>query len=217
MTRKPFSTLRTRILLGAAALLAAAAIGVGLWSQRRLNMTADAKLDRRTAVRPSQIPGAGNGLFAVERISKGELIAELGGRLVAPGEYLPPHYNAELPPCGAAAEAPFAYVDARFGGGSGAMINFAPVSVNGVDLGLQNAEIVGFCRRPYLGFQASRDILPGEEIFASYGKATEYDYEFMAFPAVKAWFCARAGVDCSRRYEWEATRSAVGPAAPPER
>jgi SET domain-containing protein len=197
---KLFATRRSRILLAGAALVAFAALGVGVYSERRRYLRADTRLDRRTVVKPSQIPGAGNGLFAARFIPKDDRIAELGGRLAASGEPFDHHYSAQLPPCAASAEAPFAYLDARFGGGNGAMINFAPLSVNGVDLGLRNADLVAFCRRPYIGFVASRDIPAGEEIFTSYG--SDYEYDFMAFPAVKAFFCARAGVDCSERYEW---------------
>src|SRR5687767_12185962 len=40
------------------------------------------ELDKRTAIKKSLIPGAGNGLFAVVRIKKGEVIGQLGGRLL---------------------------------------------------------------------------------------------------------------------------------------
>ena len=41
------------------------------------------KYESRTTVKKSMIPGAGNGLFATVRIKKGEVIGELGGRLVS--------------------------------------------------------------------------------------------------------------------------------------
>src|SRR3970040_1010927 len=38
--------------------------------------------DKRTVIKKSRIPGAGNGLFAIARIGKEEVIGELGGRLI---------------------------------------------------------------------------------------------------------------------------------------
>src|SRR6266576_2552300 len=38
--------------------------------------------DKRTTIKPSTVPNGGNGLFAAAPIKKGEVIGELGGRLV---------------------------------------------------------------------------------------------------------------------------------------
>src|SRR5262252_3562255 len=57
--------------------------------------------DKRTVIKKSLIPNAGNGLFAVVKIIKGEVIGELGGRLVTEQDY--PHgnhYMAAIPECG---------------------------------------------------------------------------------------------------------------------
>jgi hypothetical protein len=57
-------------------------------------------LDKRTAIGPSTIPGAGNGLFAAALIKKGEVIGELGGRLATDGDYaMGNHYIASIPQC----------------------------------------------------------------------------------------------------------------------
>src|SRR6185503_13136376 len=45
------------------------------------------ELDKRTEIKPSAIPGAGNGLFAVTPIKKGDVVGELGGQLIAEEDY----------------------------------------------------------------------------------------------------------------------------------
>ncbi|MGC4115845.1 MAG: SET domain-containing protein [Myxococcales bacterium] len=189
------------MLLAIAALLAAVAVGAVVVEKRRW-LEPDHSLDRLTQVKPSMVPGAGNGLFAAMPIVNDTLVAELGGRLIDFAESGDLQHRALLPECGKQAEA-YCCLEAKVGGGPGAMINFAPRAVNGVDLGLQNVRLESFCRRPYLGFFAVRDIATGEELFTSYGKKGEYDYAFMELPAVKRFFCARPGVDCRERYDWE--------------
>ena len=44
-------------------------------------------LDKRTVIKASAIPSAGNGLFAAVEIQKGQVIGELGGRLLKSEEY----------------------------------------------------------------------------------------------------------------------------------
>ncbi|HLE63591.1 MAG TPA: hypothetical protein VI750_10640 [Pyrinomonadaceae bacterium] len=56
--------------------------------------------DKRTVIRKSRIPGAGNGLFAVVKIKKGEVIGELGGQLIAENDSARGnHYIASIPIC----------------------------------------------------------------------------------------------------------------------
>src|SRR6516225_11605667 len=47
----------------------------------------DKEYDKRTVIKPSTIPSAGNGLFAFTSIKKGEIIGQLGGRLVTAEDY----------------------------------------------------------------------------------------------------------------------------------
>jgi len=56
--------------------------------------------DKRTVVKKSLIPNAGNGLFALVKIIKGEVIGELGGRLVTEQDYFHGNnYMAAIPEC----------------------------------------------------------------------------------------------------------------------
>jgi hypothetical protein len=67
----------------------------------------DKELDKRTEIKPSIIPGAGNGLFAKAKIKQGEVIGYLGGRLVTAENYPPGnHYVASIAECAASERMP---------------------------------------------------------------------------------------------------------------
>ena len=56
--------------------------------------------DQKTLVKKSTIPDSGKGLFAAVKISKGEIIGKLGGRLVsADAVPINTHYLAAIPEC----------------------------------------------------------------------------------------------------------------------
>ena len=58
------------------------------------------ELDKRTEVKKSLIPNGGNGLYARVPIKKGEVIGELGGRLLPADKYPQGnHYIAALLEC----------------------------------------------------------------------------------------------------------------------
>jgi SET domain-containing protein len=162
----------------------------------------DLTYESRTAIRPSEVPGAGNGLFAVRYIAQGEVIGELGGRLIddddpAAGN----HYTAALSACAMDLVPPYTRLDSVEHGGHVSRINFAPRTINGVPTHLQSAAIEQRCGPPYVVFVALRDIHPGEEILASYGP--DYDYGFMQRPDVRAYFCEAVQVDCSEDFAFE--------------
>jgi hypothetical protein len=159
--------------------------------------------DKRTVIKPSTIPNAGNGLFAVTAIKKDEVIGELGGRLVAAEDYpLGNHYLASIPECAWEETRPFKYLDSKDFGGNVSRINFAPSKINGVETHFQNATIGQLCQYPYFVFIALEDIEPGAEIWASYG--AHYDYEkFMYAPEVRDFFCGLANLDCRQQYSFE--------------
>src|SRR5690242_4924370 len=70
--------------------------------------------ERRTIIRKSTIPGAGNGVFAVTKIKKGEVIGELGGRLLPADQYPKGnHYIASVPECVREKLAPYRFIDAK--------------------------------------------------------------------------------------------------------
>ena len=163
----------------------------------------DKSYEKKTVIKKSTIPNAGNGLFAAVKIKKGEVIGELGGRLVT-ADAMPKdtHYLAGIPECAWEKAAPYRYIDSKDYGAHVSRINFAPQKINGIDTHFQNAAIKQLCQHPYFIFIALRDIEPGEEIWSSYGP--HYDYErFMRAPAVRKFFCALAKIDCRQKYDYK--------------
>jgi SET domain-containing protein len=158
--------------------------------------------DKRTMIKASNIPNAGNGLFAVEAIKKGEVIGELGGRLVAAEDVpLGNNYLASIPECAWEETHPFKYLDSKDFGGNVSRTNFAPSKINDMETNFQNAAIHQLCEYPYFVFIALKDIEPGTEIWASYGP--RYDYEsFMYAPEVRDYFCRLMKIDCREIYSF---------------
>jgi SET domain-containing protein len=160
------------------------------------------ELDRRTVIKPSRIPGAGNGLFAGVAIKKDEVIGELGGQLRTDEDYPPGnYYMAFIPECAWEETHPYRYLDSKHFGANVSRINFAPKTINGIDTKFQNSVLVQLCSYPYIVFKAVRDIEPGEEIWASYGR--HYDYSFMAGSEVSAFFCGLLKIDCGEGYTFQ--------------
>ena len=178
---------------------------VALWSAeapaKPMLLKINKKLDKRTAIKKSQIPGAGNGLFALVKIKKGEVIGELGGQLL---EKFPEgnHYVGALLECAQEKAKPYKYLDSKEHGAHVSRINFAPSKIDGVDTHFQNAGIKRLCQPPYFEFVALADIEPGAEILSSYGP--NYDYErFMRLPEVRDYFCGLMKTKCSEKYSYD--------------
>jgi len=163
----------------------------------------DKEYDKRTVIKPSTIPSEGNGLFAFTSIKKGEIIGQLGGRLVTAEDYSAGnHYLASIPECAWAETHPYEYLDGKDFGGNVSRTNFAPSRINGVETHFQNAAMRALCEYPYFIFVALQDIEPGTEIWASYGP--HYDYDgFMQEPAVRDFFCGLIKIDCQTSYSYE--------------
>lgn len=161
------------------------------------------EFDKRTVIKPSAIPNGGNGLYALVRIKKGEVVGELGGRLLPADKYPQGnHYIAALLECAHKQAHPYIYLDAKDNGANVSRINFAPSKINGIDTNFQNSAIRRLCQPPYFEFYALRDIPAGEEIFSSYGP--NYDYNrFMHQAEVKEFFCKRAKIDCRTKYSFD--------------
>jgi hypothetical protein len=161
------------------------------------------ELDERTVIKKSTIPNAGNGLFAVAPIRKGEVIGELGGRLVTDEDYpVGNHYMASILECAWEETRPYTYLDSKDFGAHVSRINFAPSKINGIETNFQNAGILRLCTYPYLVFVALQDIEPGTEIWASYGPYYDYD-RFMKAPDVRDFFCGLLRMDCFEDYTYE--------------
>jgi hypothetical protein len=163
----------------------------------------DQDLDKRTVIKPSQIPGAGDGLYAAVAIKGGDVIGMLGGQLRTDEDYpAGNYYLASIPECALEETKPFKYLDSKHFGAHVSRINFAPLKINGIETGFQNAALRQLCNYPYVIFVALRDLEPGQEIWASYGPYYHYD-QFMYEPAVKEFFCNLAKIDCRESYAFE--------------
>jgi membrane-associated protease RseP (regulator of RpoE activity) len=183
------------------------AVLLGVYQQTRARtgdiVTPDPAYEARTEIRPSLVPGADNGLFAVAAIREGAVIGELGGRLVETADPVYAFaYLAALKDCALSKAQPYKYLDSRELGGHVSRINFAPRAINGVATGLQNAQIDQLCQHPYIVFIALRDIEPGEEILTSYGDSYDYD-PFMNDAVVQTYFCQEAEIDCSHGFSYD--------------
>jgi hypothetical protein len=169
-------------------------------AQENVIVSINKEYDKRTVVKQSTIPGAGNGLFAAARIKKGEVIGELGGRLVQ-DDYADNGYLAEIPQCARKHTRPYTRLDSEAHGGNVSRINFAPSKINGRKTNFQNAEIDERCKAPFVLFVALRNIKRGEEIWAGYGP--NYDYEkFMRIPEVRDFFCGLRKMDCRKGFTY---------------
>jgi SET domain-containing protein len=163
----------------------------------------DTAYDKRTIIKPSTIPNGGNGLFAVARIKKGEVIGELGGQFISDDNYPDDQfYLAAIPECAWDKTSPYKYLDSKYYGANVSRINFAPRSINGMETGFQNAAIRQLCEPPYFIYVATKDIQPGQEIWSSYGEHYNYD-AFMKLPEVRDFFCSRLRIDCRQSYTYE--------------
>lgn len=163
----------------------------------------DENLDKRTAIKPSLIPGGGNGLFAAVPFKQGDVIGMLGGQLRTDEDYpAGNYYLASIPECAWEETKPYKYLDSKHFGAHVSRINFAPRTINGIDTGFQNAALRQLCNYPYVIFVALRDIPAGAELWASYGPHYHYD-QFMYEPAVREFFCQQAKIDCREKYSFE--------------
>jgi len=163
----------------------------------------DHDLDKRTVIKPSLIPGAGNGLFAVVALKRGDVIGIYGGQLRTDEDYPAGNfYVASIPECAWEEIKPYRYLDGKHFGAHVSRINFAPLKINGIVTGFQNAALRQLCNYPYVIFVALRDIAAGEEIWASYGPHYQYD-AFMDEPAVREFFCSQAKLDCREGFSFE--------------
>ncbi|MSP40109.1 MAG: SET domain-containing protein [Deltaproteobacteria bacterium] len=160
----------------------------------------DKKYDALTVVKPSLIPGAGDGLFAAVKIKKDAVIGEYGGRLFTDQEYPKDNgYVAEIPECAWKEAHPYRFIDGKDLGSKVSKINFAPSKINRIETHFQNAAIKQVCQRPYVLFIAIKDIEAGAEIWTSYGPNYDY-FKFMYIPKVRDYFCALIKTDCREKF-----------------
>lgn len=140
-------------------------------------------------VRRSEIPGAGDGVFATRAIPAGTDLGGYEGKRITEAEWQELRkqnkwqYVMSLPECAYPHIKPFTMIDGRQDGSIHAKINYAPAP-------FQNVEIAYFCEEPYVRILTKREIAAGEELLMDYGP--DYDYSFMKEPKVKQYFARRA-------------------------
>ncbi len=197
-----FRMLRHRRSLVGAFLVATVMLGAPAVLFRERWWLATDAFDDGTVVGPSRIPGAGEGLFAARDFQPGEVISEMGGRLIfyADTRLGQRGYLFAPPPCARFDVWPFDAVDGTTNGGRAWKVNFAPRRINGVDTQFLNTRGRYVCERPYVVYETTRAVARGEEFLVSYGP--DYAYDFMELPEVRDHFCGRLGLDCSTRFEW---------------
>ena len=177
-------------------------IGLVVPAEQAPLVKSNKEYDKRTVIKKSRIPGAGNGLFAIARIGKEEVIGELGGRLIPDNDpSRGNHYIASIPECAWQETHPYKYLDSKDYGANVSRINFAPSKINDKDTNFQNAAIKQLCQRPYFIFVALKDIEPGTEIWSSYGPHYEYD-KFMKIAQVRDFFCGLLKMNCREKYTY---------------
>jgi hypothetical protein len=76
---------------------------------------------------------------------------------------------ASIAECAWGKSYPYRYLDSKHFGAHVSRINFAPKKIDGIETNFQNAALIQLCEYPFIVFRATRDIAPGEEIWASYG------------------------------------------------
>jgi hypothetical protein len=155
-------------------------------------------------VRPSLIPGAGQGLFAKVDIPIGAYIGDYTGRYITPEETDAEQgthagaYIFFIPPCAKVEE-----YDAILGDPEHyiSKVNYAPAVINGHKTNLQNAQFDLMCEEPYVRLHAIRPIPADAELYADYGE--DYDYAFMAFPEVQEYLLRAAHIEPREHFTWD--------------
>lgn len=138
--------------------------------------------------RRSEIPGAGEGVFAVRPLPAGADLGGYEGKWITDAEWRELwrkdqwHYVMSLPECAYPSIKPYTMIDGRLNGSIHAKINYAPAA-------FQNTEIAFFCEAPYARILTKRSIAAGEELLMDYGP--DYNYFFMKDPKVKNYFAKR--------------------------
>lgn len=144
-------------------------------------------------VKKSLVPGAGEGVFAKKKISKGMLIGYYLGEFLSMEEARvlykknEHHYFFGTPECAKKPETPYIDGDREH---YVSKVNFAPAKMNGKEVNFINVYFKKFCQDPYVRLFAARNIEPGEELYVSYG--SDYEYFFMKEPDVIQFFLDKA-------------------------
>lgn len=135
-------------------------------------------------IRPSRIPGAGNGVFATAPIPSGALLGHYQGKFITGKEHRQLvaqnkwHYVMGLLECAKKQTKGFEFIDGS-NGNVFTRLNYAPPA-------FQNVAFKKICEHPYVLITATKDIYPGDELFVDYGPY--YVYDFMVYPEVIDFF-----------------------------
>ena len=155
-------------------------------------------------VRPSLIPGAGQGLFAKVDLPIGTYLGDYTGRYITPDETDAEQgthagaYIFFIPPCAKVEE-----YDAILGDPEHyvSKVNYAPAKINGQDTHLQNVRFDLMCNEPYVRLYTIRPVAAHAELYADYG--ADYDYHFMADPQVQEFLLRTANIEPSEEFTWD--------------
>jgi SET domain-containing protein len=135
-------------------------------------------------IRMSNIPNAGNGVFATEPIPEGAVLGHYSGRYITKAEHHDLarrnkwHYVMKLRDCAAKHTGGYTRIDGR-DGNVFTRINHAPAE-------FQNVRFRKICEHPYVLIVAIKNIRPGEELYVDYGP--NYTYDFLKDPKVTDFF-----------------------------
>eukprot|EP00967_Tisochrysis_lutea_P130527 scaffold225907_cov32-Tisochrysis_lutea.AAC.1 len=149
-------------VLRLAAAAAVVAFVTSYWRRRIRGSKVTRSWSHGVEVRPSRIPNSGDGLFATRHFAQGELLGEYHGRVLSlyqatqleNRDYLMGGFGIN------------SHVDARF-----ALTSPARYVNDHFDPAMRNAHFVKDKARKRAQLVASRPILQGEEIYASYGES----------------------------------------------
>jgi uncharacterized protein len=141
--------------------------------------------EKSLAIRTSQIPHAGNGVYTKVAIPKGAYLGAYTGEFVTEEEYQRRaaenkwQYMMGLLDCAKAHSPGGLLTIDGISGNAFTRMNFAPAE-------FQNVKFEKICEPPFVKIMALRDITAGEELWVDYGP--RYRYDFMEDPAVVKFF-----------------------------
>lgn len=138
-------------------------------------------------IRKSNIPGAGNGVFAKVDFPANETLGPYTGKFITDDKHLELaeknewQYLMGLSDCATKNTNGYNVIDGR-GGSIMTIINYAPKE-------FQNVRYHKTCEPPFVQIVTTRKVLAGEELYVDYGP--DYIYDFMEYPEVKKHFAKK--------------------------
>lgn len=148
------------------------------------NVSCGQDYERTLVIRTSNIPHAGNGVFATVPIPEGAVLGHYSGHYITRAQHQDLcrrnkwHYVMRLLDCAAQHTGGYTRIDGR-DGNVFTRINHAPAD-------FRNVRFKKICEDPYVLIIATKNIHAGEELYIDYGP--KYTYDFMKDPKVLGFF-----------------------------